>query len=79
MEMGGGVRKLYLFRIENGKHDTVPLSHCQSVVIDGFRIAGKHRTLHICNKEDVVLHGPLRLELRNMGDTKVINNLNSVK
>ncbi len=79
VEMGRGVRKLYLFRIENGKHDTVPLSHCQSVVIDGFRIAGKHRTLHICNKEDVVLHGPLRLELRNMGDTKVINNLNSVK
>ncbi len=75
VEMGRGVRKLYLFRIENGRHDTVPLSHCHNIVIDGFRMVGRHRTLYLCNKEDVVLQGPVRLELRNMGDTKVINSL----
>lgn len=76
VRMGPGVRRLYLFRIEGGAHDTVPLSHCQHIVIDGFRIEGSPHVLRLCNRDDVWLQGPLNLELKNMGSTVIKNNLN---
>lgn len=73
--MGFGVRNLYLFLIERGKHDEKPISHCQNIIIDGFHIIGGHQTLRLCNRDDVLLKGPLKLDFKNMGTTKVVNNL----